>query len=178
MFSHAFLHYENCIYSLLFHQQLFNCHLLHRLSMPDNDLSVLPAAIANLINLRELDVSKNSKNISITLSLLLLFKLFWTGRFNESCKTIMCEFQKCCIWLRKIFFSRIVTASLANNLKATRKKNSAFIPRLDCSRDTRRKNATACFSLTTYYVTALHDLKFSIKKVGKLRPAAHETTSS
>lgn len=29
--------------------------------MPDNDLAVLPAAIANLINLRELDVSKNSK---------------------------------------------------------------------------------------------------------------------
>lgn len=47
--------------SLSFHQQLFNCQLLHRLSMPDNDLSVLPAAIANLINLRELDVSKNSK---------------------------------------------------------------------------------------------------------------------
>lgn len=42
-------------------QQLFNCQLLHRLSMPDNDLTVLPAAIANLINLRELDVSKNSK---------------------------------------------------------------------------------------------------------------------
>ncbi|XP_051268139.1 erbin isoform X3 [Dicentrarchus labrax] len=41
-------------------KQLFNCQLLHRLSMPDNDLSVLPAAIANLINLRELDVSKNS----------------------------------------------------------------------------------------------------------------------
>lgn len=32
--------------------------------MPDNDLAVLPAAIANLINLRELDVSKNSKGIS------------------------------------------------------------------------------------------------------------------
>lgn len=47
-----------------FCQQLFNCQVLHRLSMPDNDLSVLPAAIANLINLRELDVSKNSKNIS------------------------------------------------------------------------------------------------------------------
>lgn len=29
--------------------------------MPDNDLTVLPAAIANLINLRELDISKNSK---------------------------------------------------------------------------------------------------------------------
>ncbi|MEQ2181289.1 hypothetical protein GOODEAATRI_009898, partial [Goodea atripinnis] len=41
--------------------QLFNCQLLNRLSMPDNDISVLPAAIANLINLRELDVSKNSK---------------------------------------------------------------------------------------------------------------------
>uniref|UniRef100_A0A3P8RD21 PDZ domain-containing protein n=1 Tax=Astatotilapia calliptera TaxID=8154 RepID=A0A3P8RD21_ASTCA len=41
-------------------KQLFNCQLLNRLSMPDNDLAVLPAAIANLINLRELDVSKNS----------------------------------------------------------------------------------------------------------------------
>uniref|UniRef100_A0A6Q2WWT7 PDZ domain-containing protein n=1 Tax=Esox lucius TaxID=8010 RepID=A0A6Q2WWT7_ESOLU len=41
-------------------KQLFNCQLLHRLSMPDNDLTVLPAAIANLINLKELDISKNS----------------------------------------------------------------------------------------------------------------------
>ncbi|XP_020777259.1 erbin isoform X1 [Boleophthalmus pectinirostris] len=41
-------------------KQLFNCQLLHRLSLPDNDLTVLPAGIANLINLRELDVSKNS----------------------------------------------------------------------------------------------------------------------
>ncbi|XP_017283033.1 erbin isoform X2 [Kryptolebias marmoratus] len=41
-------------------KQLFNCQLLNRLSMPDNDLTVLPAVIANLINLRELDVSKNS----------------------------------------------------------------------------------------------------------------------
>ncbi|KAL4617597.1 erbin isoform X2 [Arapaima gigas] len=41
-------------------KQLFNCQLLHRLSLPDNDLTVLPAAIANLINLRELDISKNS----------------------------------------------------------------------------------------------------------------------
>ncbi|KAM4719680.1 erbin isoform 2-T2 [Anableps anableps] len=41
-------------------KQLFNCQLLNRLSMPDNDLTVLPAAIANLINLKELDVSKNS----------------------------------------------------------------------------------------------------------------------
>ncbi|XP_036384728.1 erbin isoform X2 [Megalops cyprinoides] len=41
-------------------KQLFNCQLLYRLSLPDNDLTVLPAAIANLVNLRELDVSKNS----------------------------------------------------------------------------------------------------------------------
>uniref|UniRef100_A0A8C6UBE8 Erbb2 interacting protein n=1 Tax=Neogobius melanostomus TaxID=47308 RepID=A0A8C6UBE8_9GOBI len=41
-------------------KQLFNCQLLHRLSLPDNDLTVLPAGIANLVNLRELDVSKNS----------------------------------------------------------------------------------------------------------------------
>ncbi|XP_078071162.1 erbin isoform X2 [Mustelus asterias] len=40
-------------------KQLFNCQSLHKLSMPDNDLTVLPASIANLINLRELDVSKN-----------------------------------------------------------------------------------------------------------------------
>ncbi|KAM9734853.1 erbin isoform 2-T2 [Menidia menidia] len=41
-------------------KQLFNCQLLHRLSMPDNDLTVLPSAISNLISLRELDISKNS----------------------------------------------------------------------------------------------------------------------
>ncbi|XP_066506500.1 erbin isoform X2 [Hoplias malabaricus] len=41
-------------------KQLFNCQLLHRLSLPDNDLAVLPPAIASLINLRELDISKNS----------------------------------------------------------------------------------------------------------------------
>ncbi|XP_054908657.1 erbin isoform X2 [Poeciliopsis prolifica] len=41
-------------------KQLFNCQFLSRLSMPDNDVTVLPAAIANLVNLRELDVSKNS----------------------------------------------------------------------------------------------------------------------
>uniref|UniRef100_A0A8C0AV17 Uncharacterized protein n=1 Tax=Buteo japonicus TaxID=224669 RepID=A0A8C0AV17_9AVES len=40
-------------------KQLFNCQSLHKLSLPDNDLTTLPASIANLINLRELDVSKN-----------------------------------------------------------------------------------------------------------------------
>lgn len=37
-------------------KQLFNCQSLHKLSLPDNDLTTLPASIANLINLRELDV--------------------------------------------------------------------------------------------------------------------------
>lgn len=45
-------------------QQLFNCSLLYRLSLPDNDLTALPPGIANLTNLRELDVSKNSKQNS------------------------------------------------------------------------------------------------------------------
>ncbi|MGH0167425.1 UNVERIFIED_CONTAM: hypothetical protein FKN15_066499 [Acipenser sinensis] len=40
-------------------KQLFNCQSLYKLSLPDNDLAVLPASIANLINLRDLDVSKN-----------------------------------------------------------------------------------------------------------------------
>lgn len=49
--------------------------------MPDNDLTVLPAAIANLINLRELDVSKNSKQIFL--------HVLWTveGCLNASVKT-------------------------------------------------------------------------------------------
>ncbi|XP_053549342.1 leucine-rich repeat-containing protein 7 [Bombina bombina] len=40
-------------------KQLFNCQALRKLSMPDNDLSSLPAAIASLVNLKELDISKN-----------------------------------------------------------------------------------------------------------------------
>lgn len=78
---------QNLIYSVslspFVHQQLFNCQLLHRLSMPDNDVTVLPAAIANLVNLRELDVSKNSKqNLPPPLVRVLLI-----GRFSEPCNT-------------------------------------------------------------------------------------------
>lgn len=40
-------------------QQLFNCQALKKLSMPDNDLSNLPTTIASLVNLKELDISKN-----------------------------------------------------------------------------------------------------------------------
>ncbi|RXM28792.1 Leucine-rich repeat-containing protein 7 [Acipenser ruthenus] len=40
-------------------KQLFNCQALRKLSMPDNDLSSLPATIASLVNLKELDISKN-----------------------------------------------------------------------------------------------------------------------
>lgn len=62
-------------------QQLFNCSLLYRLSLPDNDITVLPPAIANLTNLRELDVSKNSKQNGQFASFFLLFGVqlrFWT----------------------------------------------------------------------------------------------------
>uniref|UniRef100_A0A8D0HLC8 Leucine rich repeat containing 7 n=1 Tax=Sphenodon punctatus TaxID=8508 RepID=A0A8D0HLC8_SPHPU len=40
-------------------KQLFNCQALRKLSIPDNDLSSLPANIASLVNLKELDISKN-----------------------------------------------------------------------------------------------------------------------
>ncbi|RLV89809.1 hypothetical protein DV515_00014687 [Chloebia gouldiae] len=42
-------------------QQLFNCQALRKLSIPDNDLSSLPTSIASLVNLRELDISKNGE---------------------------------------------------------------------------------------------------------------------
>lgn len=74
---YTFLFLKTGLSFLSFHQQLFNCQLLHRLSMPDNDLSVLPAAIANLINLRELDVSKNSKKNDALLFLLLCYHPFF-----------------------------------------------------------------------------------------------------
>lgn len=44
-----------------FLQQLFNCQALRKLSIPDNDLSSLPTTIASLVNLKELDISKNGK---------------------------------------------------------------------------------------------------------------------
>lgn len=65
----CFLYLKKKTVFVFFFQQLFNCHLLHRLSMPDNDLTVLPAAIANLINLRELDVSKNSRKMLLNVCL-------------------------------------------------------------------------------------------------------------
>ncbi|CAH2311007.1 leucine-rich repeat-containing 7 isoform X1 [Pelobates cultripes] len=40
-------------------KQLFSCQSLRKLSMPDNDLSNLPATISSLVNLKELDISKN-----------------------------------------------------------------------------------------------------------------------
>lgn len=47
--------------SFFFLQQLFNCQALRKLSIPDNDLSNLPTTIASLVNLKELDISKNGK---------------------------------------------------------------------------------------------------------------------
>ncbi|KAF7253730.1 Leucine-rich repeat-containing protein 7 [Varanus komodoensis] len=43
--------------------QLFNCQALRKLSIPDNDLSSLPTSIASLVNLKELDISKNAEQI-------------------------------------------------------------------------------------------------------------------
>ncbi|XP_068095351.1 leucine-rich repeat-containing protein 7 isoform X12 [Hyperolius riggenbachi] len=40
-------------------KQLFGCQALKKLSIPDNDLSNLPATISSLVNLKELDISKN-----------------------------------------------------------------------------------------------------------------------
>ncbi|XP_040216654.1 leucine-rich repeat-containing protein 7 isoform X2 [Rana temporaria] len=40
-------------------KQLFSCQALKKLSIPDNDLSNLPATISSLVNLKELDISKN-----------------------------------------------------------------------------------------------------------------------
>ncbi|XP_073449861.1 leucine-rich repeat-containing protein 7 isoform X4 [Aquarana catesbeiana] len=40
-------------------KQLFSCQALKKLSIPDNDLSSLPATISSLVNLKELDISKN-----------------------------------------------------------------------------------------------------------------------
>jgi len=53
-------------------QQLFNCQALKKLSMPDNDLSSLPTTIASLVNLKELDISKNG----ISLTQFILYLLF------------------------------------------------------------------------------------------------------
>ncbi|CAH6787607.1 Erbin [Phodopus roborovskii] len=64
-------------------KQLFNCQCLHKLSLPDNDLTTLPASIANLINLRELDVSKNGKLPDGFSQLLNLTQLYLNDAFLE-----------------------------------------------------------------------------------------------
>uniref|UniRef100_A0A8C2M3U2 Leucine rich repeat containing 7 n=1 Tax=Cricetulus griseus TaxID=10029 RepID=A0A8C2M3U2_CRIGR len=54
-------------------KQLFNCQALRKLSIPDNDLSSLPTSIASLVNLKELDISKNGKiRISKHINIILL----------------------------------------------------------------------------------------------------------
>lgn len=40
---------------------LFQCHELRVLSLSDNEVTTLPPAIASLINLEHLDLSKNSQ---------------------------------------------------------------------------------------------------------------------
>lgn len=42
-------------------QPLFHCHGLRKLHLSDNEVQTLPPAIASLINLEYLDISKNGK---------------------------------------------------------------------------------------------------------------------
>lgn len=44
---------------------LFQCHELRVLSLSDNEVTTLPPAIASLINLEYLDLSKNSMNLKV-----------------------------------------------------------------------------------------------------------------
>jgi len=62
---------------IFFSQQLFNCQALKKLSIPDNDLSNLPTTIASLVNLKELDISKNGKIFSSSINNLNFFSFFF-----------------------------------------------------------------------------------------------------
>uniref|UniRef100_A0A3Q0RLQ0 Leucine rich repeat containing 7 n=1 Tax=Amphilophus citrinellus TaxID=61819 RepID=A0A3Q0RLQ0_AMPCI len=65
-------------------KQLFNCQALKKLSMPDNDLSNLPTTIASLVNLKELDISKNGIQLPDGFTQLLnLTQLFLNDAFLE-----------------------------------------------------------------------------------------------
>ena len=44
-------------------QALFGLHSLHILGLSDNELTVLPSAVSNLTNLREVDISKNGEKL-------------------------------------------------------------------------------------------------------------------
>lgn len=52
-----------CIMQLLF-QELFCCHGIRKLCLSNNEVTNIPPAIGSLINLEELDVSKNG-NVSV-----------------------------------------------------------------------------------------------------------------
>ena len=45
-------------------QALFGLHSLHILGLSDNELTVLPSAVSNLTNLREVDISKNGEQFT------------------------------------------------------------------------------------------------------------------
>ena len=42
---------------------MFGLHSLHILGLSDNELTVLPSAVSNLTNLREVDISKNGEKL-------------------------------------------------------------------------------------------------------------------
>ena len=51
-------------YYLTWLQELFHCHGIRKLGVSDNELQSIPAAIASLVNLEELDISKNGTRVS------------------------------------------------------------------------------------------------------------------
>ena len=55
-------------------QELFYCHGIRKLSISDNEITKIPPAIASLINLEELDLSKNGR---------------WTVKIHMSCRPVL-----------------------------------------------------------------------------------------
>ena len=49
------------MFSFFSPQALFGLQSLHILGLSDNELTILPSAVSNLVNLREVDISKNGE---------------------------------------------------------------------------------------------------------------------
>lgn len=96
--------------------------------MPDNDLTVLPSAIANLINLRELDVSKNSKQgFSLYLLLFLRSRAEVRSSLTKQVRQIEPGLGSSCYNLKT---DHDVTCRLSNQCKSvwhSPQKQSCFI---------------------------------------------------
>lgn len=75
---------------------MFYCHGIRKLSFTDNEIAHIPPAIASLINLEELDLSKNGKtpgqeSSNLTAMYLLEHQLFW----NDVLIELTCIYRYC-----------------------------------------------------------------------------------